>query len=316
MRSKSTIHEGSTTSDLVFFISLCKRGSLSALARELDVTPSAVSKRLTQIEKNLDVRLVNRTTRHLALTDNGALYLEHGRRILSDIEEMERLLRRKAAVPKGLLKVNAPMGFGRTYIAPIISGFARLHADVEVQLHLTDRPVSLGNDDFDVAIRFGELPDARVIARKIAPNRRLLCASPDYLDTHGRPTDPQELLAHKCIVLRQNDSGFGTWRLTKDGKTDAIRVSGPLSSNDGEVTLTWALHGHGILMRAEWDLARYFRSGRLEPVLGDYALPEADIYAVYSEQNQKTPKVTAFVDFVAARFARQKTWEDSDAGPW
>jgi LysR family transcriptional activator of dmlA len=316
MRSKSTIHEGSTTSDLVFFISLCKRGSLSALARELDVTPSAVSKRLTQIEKNLDVRLVNRTTRHLALTDNGALYLEHGRRILSDIEEMERLLRRKAAVPKGLLKVNAPMGFGRTYIAPIISGFARLHPDVEVQLHLTDRPVSLGNDDFDVAIRFGELPDARVIARKIAPNRRLLCASPDYLDTHGRPTDPQELLAHKCIVLRQNDSGFGTWRLTKDGKTDAIRVSGPLSSNDGEVTLTWALHGHGILMRAEWDLARYFRSGRLEPVLGDYALPEADIYAVYSEQNQKTPKVTAFVDFVAARFARQKTWEDSDAGPW
>jgi LysR family transcriptional activator of dmlA len=316
MRSKSTIHEGSTTSDLVFFISLCKRGSLSALARELDVTPSAVSKRLTQIEKHLGVRLINRTTRRLALTDNGTLYLEQGRRILSDIEEMERLLRRKAAVPKGLLKVNAPMGFGRTYIAPIVSGFARLHPEVEVQLHLTDRAVSLGNDDFDVAFRFGELPDARIIARKIAPNRRLLCASPDYLNTHGRPSDPQELLAHKCIVLRQNDSGFGTWRLTKDGKTDTIRVSGPLSSNDGEVTLTWALDGHGILMRAEWDLARYFRSGRLEPVLAEYALPEADIYAVYSEQNQKTPKVIAFVDFVAARFARQKKWEDNDAGPW
>jgi LysR family transcriptional regulator, transcriptional activator for dmlA len=316
MSFKSTIHEGSTTSDLVFFTSLCKRGSITALARELDVTPSAVSKRLTQIEKHLGVRLINRTTRHLALTDNGALYLEHARRILGDIDEMERLLRRKAAVPKGLLKVNAPMGFGRTYIAPIISGFGRLHPEVEVQLHLTDRPVSLGNDDFDVAIRFGELPDARVIARKVAPNRRLLCASPDYLNVHGRPSEPQELLSHKCIVLRQNDSGFGTWRLTKDGKTAAIRVSGLLSSNDGEVTLTWALDGHGILMRAEWDLARYFRSGRLEPVLSDYQLPGADIYAVYSDQNQTTPKVVAFVDFVAARFERQKKLEDGDARPW
>jgi len=316
MSSKSPMHEGSNTPDLVFFTSLCKRGSLSALARELDVTPSAVSKRLTQLEKHLGVRLVNRTTRHLSLTDNGALYLEHGRRILGDIEEMERLLRRKAAVPKGLLKVNAPMGFGRTYIAPIISGFARLHPEVEVQLHLTDRPVSLENDDFDVAIRFGELPDARVIARKIAPNRRLLCASPDYLKAHGRPCAPQELLTHQCIVLRQNDSGFGTWRLTKDGKTVAVRVGGNLSSNDGEVTLTWALDGHGILMRAEWDLARYFRSGRLEPVLSDHLLPEADIYAVYAEQNQKTPKVAAFVDFIATRFAREKKWEDTDGGPW
>src|SRR3954471_13207058 len=219
------MHQGSTTSDLVFFTLLCKRGSLTSLARELDITPSAVSKRLTQIEKHLGVRLINRTTRHLAVTDNGALYLEHAQRILAEVAEMEQLLRRKAAMPKGLLKVNAPMGFGRSYIAPSISGFARIHPEVDVQLHLTDRPVSLENDDFDLAIRFGELPDARVIARKIASNRRLLCASPDYLDAHGRPQVPQDLLSHKCIVLRQNDSGFGVWRLTRDGKTQSVKAS-------------------------------------------------------------------------------------------
>jgi LysR family transcriptional activator of dmlA len=309
------MHQSSTTSDLVFFTLLCKRGSLTSLARELDITPSAVSKRLTQIEKHLGVRLINRTTRHLAVTDNGTLYLEHAQRILGEIAEMEQLLRWKAAVPKGLLKVNAPMGFGRSYIAPCISGFARVHPEVDVQLHLTDRPVSLENDDFDLAIRFGELPDTRVIARKIAPNRRLLCASPEYLDAHGRPQAPQDLLAHKCIVLRQNDSGFGVWRLTRDGKTESVKASGPLSSNDGEVTLTWALDGHGILLRAEWDLARYFRTGRLEPVLGDYALPEADIHAVYSQHNKKNPKVIAFVDYLESRFAREKKREDS-SGPW
>ncbi|MBN9475164.1 MAG: LysR family transcriptional regulator [Bordetella sp. SCN 67-23] len=311
-KNLSLISQNPQFSDFAFFVLVVKKGSLSVAARELDITLSAVSKRLARIEQGVGVRLLNRTTRRLSLTEEGAIFLERATRILADVEEMENYFHRARDRPSGLLKINAPMGFGRSYIAPVVSAFAKLHRDVEVQLHLTDRPVSLNNDDFDLAIRFGELPDARIIARKIAPNRRLLCASPAYLKLHGRPQAPQDLLNHDCIVLRQNDSGFGVWRLSKSGETHSIKVEGALSSNDGEVTLTWGLDGHGILMRAEWDIARYFRSGRLEQVLADYALPPADIFAVYAEQNQASPKVLAFVDFLASRFSPERqAWDDN-----
>lgn len=295
----------SAPSELEFFSLLIKAGSLSAAARELDLTPPAISKRLAQLESRLKVRLLNRTTRRISLTNEGEVYLANARRILAEIEEMEQLVSSSSAAPKGLLRVNATLGFGRTYIAPAVSAFCKRYPEVDVQLQLTDRPLNLADEAFDVGIRFGEPPDTRVIARKIAANRRLICASPTYLKQHGRPQVPDDLTRHNCIVLRQDETAYGIWRFTRGRKAEAVKVRGKLSSNDGEVALHWALDGHGIMMRAEWDLAKYLRSGRLELLLQDYELPPADIYAVYPARNNLSAKVRAFVDFLIQQFGQQ-----------
>jgi DNA-binding transcriptional LysR family regulator len=290
------------SSDLAFFATVVKEGSLSAAARELGVSPPAVSKRLAQLERRLGVRLLNRTTRRISLTAEGEVYVEASRRILSEIGELEQRISSTRAAPKGLLRVNATLGFGRAYVAPVVSAFRRRYPEVEVLLHLTDRPVNLTDEAFDVGIRFGDLPDARIIARKIASNRRLLAASPRYLDQRGRPASPHDLTRHDCLVLRQNDSVYGLWRFTRGRRGESVKVRGPLSSNDGSVVLGWALDGHGIVMRAEWEMADHFRAGRLEPVLTDFALPPADIFAVYPERHHLSARVRVFVDFLVERF--------------
>ncbi|KQZ95989.1 MAG: LysR family transcriptional regulator [Achromobacter sp.] len=290
------------SSELLLVVELARAGGMSAAARELDVTPAAVSKRLAQIEARLGVRLFNRSTRRLSLTAEGEVYLENARRILGEIDDLDALIASRQAAPRGLLKVNAPLGFGRSYIAPAIAEFAQQYPEVSLQLQLTDRPADFVREAFDVAVRFGDLPDTSLIARKIAPNRRLVCASPGYLKKHGTPATPHDLARHQCIVLRQNEAAYGLWRFTKGRRSETVKVRGNLSSNDGEVTLTWGLAGLGILQRAEWDLARYLRSGRLVQVLEDYALPQADIYAVFPERHHLSAKVRVFVDFLVAYF--------------
>ncbi|MDG9882364.1 LysR family transcriptional regulator [Pseudomonas sp. GD04058] len=295
----------SPVSELAFFIQLVRLGSLAATARELNLTPPAVSKRLAQLEQRLGVRLLNRTTRSISLTAEGELYLVNAQRIVGEIEEMERQVSSSRAEPKGLLRVNAPLGFGRTHVGPAISSFVQRHPEVEVQLQLTDRPINLPDDAIDVAIRFGDLPDSRLIARKIASNRRRLCAAPAYLARCGTPETPRDLANHHCIVLRQNDAAFGSWRLSRGKQAESVKVRGGLSTNDGEVALNWALEGHGILMRAEWNLARYLRSGELVEVLGDYETPPADIYAVYLERLNLSAKVSFFIEHLRAFFERE-----------
>lgn len=296
------------SSELQLVVELARAGGMSAAARQLDVTPAAVSKRLAQIEARLGVRLFNRSTRRLSLTAEGEVYLESARRILGEIEDLDQLIASRQDSPRGRLKVNAPLGFGRTYIAPAIAEFAKLYPEVSLQLQLTDSPADFVQDAFDVAVRFGDQPDTRLIARKIAPNRRLVCASPSYLKTHGVPVTPHDLTRHQCIVLRQNEDAYSLWRFTKGRRSETVKVRGALSSNDGEVTLTWGLVGLGILQRAEWDLARYLRSGRLVRVLEDYALPQADIYAVFPERHHLSAKVRVFVDFLVNYFQ-----QDADA---
>jgi len=292
-------------SELAFFTQLIRLGSLAATARELNLTPPAVSKRLAQLEQRLGVRLLNRTTRSISLTAEGELYLNSAQRILGEIEEMERQVSSSRAKPKGLLRVNAPLGFGRTHVCPAISSFVRLYPEVEVQLHLTDRPINLPDDAIDVAIRFGDLPDSRLIARKIAANRRRLCAAPSYLDAFGNPESPKDLMQHNCIVLRQNDAAFGIWRLSRGKQSESVKVRGNLSTNDGEVALNWALEGHGILMRAEWNLASHLSSGRLVEVLSDYETPPADIYAVYLERLNLSAKVSSFIEHLRVFFSHK-----------
>ncbi len=289
---------------MAFFSLLARCGSFSAAARELAVTTPAISKRLAQMEARLGVQLLNRTTRRVGLTPEGETYLMHARRILADIDDMEQLVSSAVAAPKGLLRVNATLGFGRSHIAPLISGFVKLHPEVQVQLQLSVNPPPLSEDSFDVCVRFGEPPDARVIARKLAPNRRLLCAAPAYLARHGTPKVPHDLTRHACIGIRQGDEAYGTWRLSSGKHTEAIKVRGNLSTNDGEIAVNWALAGHGIVMRAEWDIARYLRSGRLKQVLENHRTPPADIHAVYPQRHQVSARVRAFVDFLATHFEK------------
>ena len=294
--------------ELAFFAALASTGSLSAAAREQNVSTAAVSRRLSAMEKRLGVGLVRRTTRRMSLTPEGELYLQHARRILADLNDMEREVSGSRGTPLGLLRVNATLGFGRSHVAPVLSRFVRKYPQVEVQLQLSVNPPPLTDDAFDVCIRFGEPPDARVVARRIADNRRLLVAAPAYLARAGTPQLPRDLIRHNCIGIRQGDESYGLWRLTGtragDRKTVAVRTRGTLTTNDGEIAVNWALDGHGILLRAEWDVARYLRSGRLVQVLPDYATPAADVYAVYPQRHQGSARVRAFVDFIADAFAR------------
>ena len=163
-------------------------------------------------------------------------------------------------------------------------------------------PPPLGEDAYDVCIRFGEPPDARVIARPVARNRRLLCAAPAYLAAHGTPRHPQDLLQHQCIGIRQGDEAYGTWHLRCGKAEQSVKVRGQLTTNDGEIAVRWALDGHGIVMRAEWDIARHLRDGTLVQVLPEWDTPDADIYAVYPQRLQLSPRVKAFVDYLARGF--------------
>ena len=300
---------GIQPADLGFFSALASAGSLSAAARELGITTPAVSKHLAQMESRLGASLVVRTTRRMSLTPEGELYLQSARRILSEIDGMEELLGVSKATPRGLLRVNATLGFGRSHVAPLLSRFVRKHPQVEVQLQLSVNPPPLTEDSFDVCIRFGAPPDARVIARYIAPNRRLLCASPVYLAKHGIPKVPNDLIRHNCIGIRQGEEAYGVWRLAsgrgKGATTEAVKTRGNLTTNDGEIAVNWALDGHGILMRAEWDIERYLRNGRLVHVLPQYHTPDADIHAVYPQRHQHAARVRAFVDFMALSFAQR-----------
>ena len=297
--------------DLGFFSTLASAGSLSAAARELNVTTAAVSKRLAQMEARLGMPLIVRTTRRMSLTPEGELYLEHARRILSEIDDLSELLGVAKATPTGLLRVNATLGFGRSHVAPLISRFVRKYPQIEAQLQLSVNPPPLTDDAWDVCIRFGEPPDTRVIAKRLADNRRLLCAAPSYLARHGVPKVPHDLTRHNCIGIRQGEEAYGVWRLStgkgRQTSTETVKIRGNLTTNDGEIAVNWALEGHGILMRAEWDIHRYLASGRLVQVLPNYSTPDAAIHAVFPQRHQRTARVRAFVDFVAESLAEKAT---------
>ena len=292
-----------SAADLGFFSTLAASGSLSAAARELGITAAAVSKRRTLMENRAGVPLVNRTTRRMMLTPEGDIYLLHARRILDEIDTLSELLGSGKQAPKGLLRVNATLGFGRSFVAPALSKFASLHPEISVQLQVSITPPLLTDDTFDVCIRFGEPPDSRVIARKIAHNERLLCASPAYIASHGMPSTPKDLMKHNCIVIRQGDEAYGVWRLSaKKGsqkQVETVRLQSRMTTNDGEIAVKWALAGHGILMRAEWDIKPHLASGALVQILPGYGSPNSDIFVVYAQRNQMSVRIRTFVDFFA-----------------
>lgn len=293
--------------ELGFLVTLAGCASLSGAARELGVSKAAVSKRLALIEQRCGVPLVNRTTRRMSLTPEGEAVVEHARRIVEEIDELGQWLTQARQTPRGLLRVNATLGFGRSHVAPLISRFVRRHPEVDVQLQLSVNPPPLTDEAFDVCIRFGAPPESRVIAHRLAAHRRLLCASPAYLAAHGTPASPLELSRHACITIRQGDEAYGTWRLSSGQgarrRSETVKTRGHLSTNDGEIAVRWALDGHGILMRSEWDIAEHLRRGRLVQVLPGWQTPEADIYAVVPQRLRASSRVRAFISVLGEAFA-------------
>jgi len=289
-------------SDIAFFSLLIKKGSLYSAAQEMGVTPPAVSKRLANLEARLGVRLLNRTTRRISLTPEGDIYLIEGSKVLEDLETLEQSIDRRQATPRGTIRMGATLGFGRKYIAPALSKFVRTFQDVEIQLHLTDKPINALEQNIDLFIHFGNLPDTRLSSRTLIPSKRILCASPKYLLRHGIPQTPKDLTQHQCIFLRESNETFGSWHLYSGNKHETIKVRGQLTTNDGESATAWALEGHGVLMRSIWEVDTHLRTGRLQQILTDWTLPSANISLVFPEKNNMSAAVRALVDFLVESF--------------
>ncbi|MBE0487509.1 MAG: LysR family transcriptional regulator [Halomonas sp.] len=285
--------------DLAFFQRLAQAGSLTATARELGLSLSAVSKRLKQLEARLGATLASRTTRRLTLTPEGERYLVRGAAILEELVELEEALGAQRAELSGPLKINATFGFGRRHVAPLLSSFRTRHPGVEASLELSNFPLTPGEQGVDIGIRVGEPPDSRLVARRILANRRVLCASPGYVEGMASLAAPADLAAHPCLVLRENDSDFALWRLERRGGEQAVKVSGPLASNDGEVIVGLALDGHGIALRSWWDVHAHLTTGRLVELLPGWQGVRADFHAVYPQRRHVPARVRAFVDHLA-----------------
>jgi DNA-binding transcriptional LysR family regulator len=241
----------------------------------------------------------------LSLTPEGALYLEGGRPILRQLEELESALSSRQPTLHGRLRINGTLGFGRRHLAPVVSGFARLHPALEISLELTSQPLSLLDDQFDVGVCMGEPPDSRLIGIRLLENPRLLCASPNYLENRPAPTGVADLAQHNCIVLRQFGGDYAIWRFHKNGEDFSHKVSGTLSSNDGEVAMGLALDGHGLILRSRWDVQAHLESGRLVTVLEDHQAPRGDIFAVYQHRRHIPQRISVFTQYMAKALAER-----------
>jgi LysR family transcriptional activator of dmlA len=283
--------------DMRFFTVVAQRSSLSEAALELGLTASAVSRRLARMEDRLGVRLINRTTRRVSLTSEGEAYLAASLDIINRIAVAEEAIVSARGEPQGLLRINATFQFGREHVAPAVSAFVNRHPGVEAQLVLTDAPLNIMEEGFDLQIRFGEPTATRQVMGLLLRNRRVLVASPEYLRGHGTPKRLSDLTQHSCIVLRQEHAAYDVWRF---GTEDSVRVAGGLSTNDGEIAVSWVLNGHGIMLRSEWDVASHVRAGRLVVVLPRYYM-RADVMAVYPERLNLSAKVRLFVELLRER---------------
>lgn len=291
-----------SSEDLRFFTVIAGSPSLAAASRALDVSRSAVTQRLAQFERRLRCRLLDRTTRHVRLTDEGRLLLSRADQLLRDLDELADTLGVRTDVISGHLRIAAPLGFGRRYVSAVAGEFRKLHPDVTVTLTLTDRPSVSADDNFDLVIHIGELRNSSLVMVRLAPNGRIACASPDYLREHGEPAEPQDLGNRACLALRQNEEDVTLWRFTdRHRKVIPVRVTPIMSSNDGEAVRSWALSGLGVMVRSEWDVAEDIESGRLRRILPRFRLPSADVVALLGNRRGRTARAEAFLSLLKQR---------------
>jgi DNA-binding transcriptional LysR family regulator len=294
--------------EMSVFSRVVATGSLSAAARELALSPAMVSRRLSALEARLGVRLLNRTTRSLRLTDEGARYYDTCARLLGEIDEAEAAVSAGRVEPQGALKVALPASFGNQHIAPLVPRFAERYPKVQLALSLSDRTVNLIEEGFDLAIRIAHLEDSSLAARKLAPNRRVVCASPDYLRRHGTPRTPQELTRHNCITSTEFSM---TWEYTDPhGSAGSVRVSGRYACDNWEVLREWALAGLGVALKSTWDVRRHLEDGSLVPLFPGYTFgSDVAIYAVYPHRRFLPAKTRVFIEFLAESFGPEPYWD-------
>lgn len=283
--------------DLRLLCVVARHRSFAETARELGVSKAVVSKRIALLEAAVQERLFHRTTRSVSLTAQGEIVYQWAQRILEDVDLMGEAISREKAAPSGLLRICSSTGFGRSRLAPALSALAVRYPQLEIQVELFDRLVDLVEEGFQLDIRIGRVHESNVIARRIARNRRVLCAAPAYLARFGTPGSLDELKAHRCIPIRERDQDFGRWELAGPEGLTAIKVSGPLSANNGEIVRQWAIDGHGIILRSTWDVSREIASGLLVPVLPAY-YQQADVWAVYPSRLSVSAKVKVCVEFL------------------
>jgi DNA-binding transcriptional LysR family regulator len=294
--------------DLRFFVTITASGSLAEAARRLDVTPSAVSQRLRQLESRLGLQLAHRSTRRFVLTEEGELFRQGVANMVGDLDQLIDSLRERSGEVAGTLNVGGPLGFGRRYLAGAIADFHARHPRLKVSLTLSDVLSVADADRFDMIVHIGTLSDSSMVAYPIAPNSRFVCASPAYLKRHPAPADPKDLAAHDCIVLRENNEDVTLWRFRKRRGEVAVRVPAVLSSNDGDVVKQWALAGKGLFVRSEWDVADCLAAGTLVRVLADWTLPDADVVAVAGQRAVMSARAKLFLAFLQERFHPKPPW--------
>ena len=295
------------------FAEVVDAGSFSEAGRRLGLAASSVSRQVTGLEDALNARLLNRSTRSLSLTHAGEVYYERVRRILSEVSETNAAVAQLEATPRGLLKLNAPVVFGRRHIAPHVADFCHKFPDVSIDLTLTDHFVDVIESGADVVIRVGGLSDSSLIARRLAPNRRVLVASPEYLAANGAPKSPEDLANHKCLVYKLNVS-LAEWHIrAEDGTLSKVRVTGPLTANNAEALHSAALGGLGIALLPTWTCGNDVFNGRLERLLpgheADLVAQETAIHAIYPHARHLSAKVRAFVDYLVETFGPVPYWE-------
>jgi DNA-binding transcriptional LysR family regulator len=294
--------------DLRFFVGITEGGSLAEAARRMDVTASAVSQRLRQLETRLGLQLVNRSTRRFSLTDEGALFYAGAVNLLAELDQLTDSLRARTAEVAGTLNVCGSLGFGRRYLAAAIADFHTLHPRLTVSLTLSDVVPVADASRFDLIVHIGHLVDSSMVAYPLAPNGRFICAAPSYLARRPAPREPQELPGHDCIVLRENQEDVSLWHFSRKRAEVSVRVPATLSSNDGDVVRQWAIAGKGLIMRSEWDLAESLATGQLVRVLQDWNVPDADVVALVARRQGMSARVKLFLDFLQARFQPLPPW--------
>ncbi|MDB5841032.1 MAG: hypothetical protein JWQ23_2984 [Herminiimonas sp.] len=296
--------------EMMTFAKVVQMKSFSAAARELATSKSLISKQISALESSLGVRLLNRTTRSMSLTESGAAFYEHCARIAHAIEEAEQTVTQLQAAPRGVLKITTPVIFASLQLAPALQTFLKRYDQVQIDLDTTDRVVDLVEEGFDLAIRITGSPHPTMVARKIASVRWATCASPAYLKRHGTPRTPQELLQHQCLVYQGVPAPHSGWRYQVGGKHVTLPVSGRCRVNSSEVMLQMALNGMGIVLFPTYVLGAHLKKGRLVQILSDFeARSDSSLYATYMPTRYMQPKVRAFIDHLIEHFGPEPDWD-------
>jgi DNA-binding transcriptional LysR family regulator len=293
------------------FAKVVEHGSFSAAAREMRLSRSAVSKYVIDLEQELGVQLLNRTTRSASPTDNGRVYYDRCVAILAEIEEADLTVAHLQAEPRGLLRVNAPMSFGTLHLGRALAAFMERYPELQIELMLSDQQLDTVQEGFDVTIRIADLTDSSLIARRIVPARRVLCASPGYLKRRGTPRHPKELRNHDCLSYGHLATGM-QWKLTGKDGDHWLQVSWRLCTNNAEVLRDATVSGRGIALLPTFIAGPELRRGKLKPILSGYRAPELSVCALYPPTRHLSMKVRVFIDFLVERFGDKPYWDTGE----